>query len=81
FMPKKNEDSTDNPWAFSSRVSKISELKSKNYPSTLDDRLVVRSNSELKEAFEELCKVSGHKPSSAIRLMMLKSIRDWNLTV
>ncbi|QJY36188.1 hypothetical protein HOO69_05980 [Vibrio europaeus] len=62
-------------------VSRINELRRKNYPSTLNDRLVVRSNDDLKKAFEELCKASGHKPSAAIRLMMLKSIRDWQLNV
>ncbi|NOI75014.1 hypothetical protein F0224_04930 [Vibrio coralliilyticus] len=62
-------------------VSHVNELRRKNYPSTLNDRLVVRSNDELKKAFEELCKASGHKPSNAVRLMMLKSIRDWRLNV
>ncbi|CCO40105.1 hypothetical protein [Vibrio nigripulchritudo] len=65
----------------SSRALQISKLKRKNYPSTLNARLVVRSNDELKEAFRELCASLGHKPSDAIRLMMLKSVREWELKI
>ncbi|MBE3884816.1 hypothetical protein K0819_08140 [Vibrio parahaemolyticus] len=61
------------------RASEISELRRKNYPSTLNDRIVVRANDELKAAFEHLCSASGHKPSAAIRMLMLKSIRDWKI--
>lgn len=60
---------------------KKANLIVKSYPLILNDRVVVRSNDELKEAFEQVCIDYGYKPSSAIRMFMLKSVRDWDLNI
>ncbi|PMM37442.1 hypothetical protein BCT58_25430 [Vibrio lentus] len=60
---------------------KKAEFMRREYPATLNDRVVVRSNDELKEAFEQLCLDYGYKPSNAIRMFMLKSVREWDLNI
>ncbi|HIF9547547.1 TPA: hypothetical protein ACX6S8_003808 [Photobacterium damselae] len=61
------------------RLAEIEMLKIKDYSSDLDDKFLVRCNSEMKAAFDRLCKENKTDKSTAIRLLVEKSLRNWTL--
>lgn len=60
-------------------LNEVDLLRLMEYPDQLDTKIPTRVNSEMKAAFELLCKERGMSTSSALRFLIEKSIREWNI--